>query len=114
MTFALTAWNNSPFIWSQDLTNWAAVYPLSTAVFEMQIRNPAASNIVALAFSSNPAGLTLGAITFSVNIFMAQAPLSAVKNLSGNYEFDFGFIPLGGSFIRIDGGTVTFQQGVTR
>lgn len=104
----LTAWNTERFQVSFDVSAWAAAYTLSAVAWRMQARTSAASPIVMLDIPAvGSAAYASGAVVFS-------APTSAIANLVGSYDWDFGFTPPGGDFIRVDGGTLTINQGVTR
>ncbi len=114
MTITATAYTNDDFQMSLDLTNWASIYTLSSCAFKLQIRPSAGSPTLTLGFSSNVADGVAGTATLNANVIVFWAPLSVVKTIPpGVYAFDFGLIPPGGDFIRIDGGTITFESGVT-
>lgn len=108
----IVAYNNERMIVSFDVSAFVPFYDLATASWRMQVRQTAESNLVAMDIpavgeASYLADVDTGTITFI-------APLSAAKNLSGSYVWDFGFTPTGGDFVRCDGGSLTMNVGVTR
>lgn len=105
----LSAYNTSRFQISFDVTQWAAGYVLSTAAWRMQIRPTAESQLVSLEMST-----ANGGASFAANVVVFQSSESSVQTLSGQYDWDFGFTPVGGDFVRCGGGTITINQGVTR
>ena len=109
----LTAYNNELFLWPQNLALWAEIYDLSLATFRLQIRTSPDSASVVLEFVT---GGTDAAIIYDseTHIMTAVAPVSKIQNLKLSYVFDFGFTMPGRDFVRIDGGPITFKQGVTR
>lgn len=110
----LLAYNNTRFQFSQNLSNWDSVYNLANAVFRMQVRTKAGDEQVLLDFMT---GGSIDLITYdpASKIMTALTVSSRVRRISsGDYAWDYGFTAPGGDFIRIDGGTITFDDGVTR
>lgn len=100
----LAAWNNERFQVSFDVSAWGAAYTLTDVEWRMQVRAEGGSTVVVLEPSASYAA---GVVTF-------VAPLTAMSGMAGSYAWDFGFAPADGDFVRIDGGTLTINQGVTR
>jgi hypothetical protein len=110
----LQAYNNERFQFTQNLTNWAAVYSLSSATFRLQIRTKAADPDVLLDFSSAPGSVDTITYNNTSHVMIAQTTTARVRSLeAGSYDWDFGFT-LASEFTRIDGGTIVFVDGVTR
>ncbi len=104
----LTAWNNARFQVSFDVSAWSVAYPLAAVTWRMQARTTAENPVVVLEFPGS------GTIAYDSGVVVFSAPVSAVSSLNGHYEWDFGFIPPGGEFVRVDGGALTIVRGVTR
>jgi hypothetical protein len=104
----LTAWNNERFQVSFDVSAWGVAYDLGAAAWRFQARTTAASPVKVLDIP------TIGTATYGSGVIVFAVSAADVADLAGDYEWDFGFVPPGGDFVRVDGGTLTFQQGVTR
>lgn len=108
MTINLTAWNNQRFQVSFDVSAWGVAYDLAASAWRFQARRTASSSVADLDIPE------VGSAVFVDGIVSFSAPLAAVVDLSDDYVHDFGFIPPGGEFVRVDGGALTIVRGVTR
>jgi hypothetical protein len=119
MTYAnevdIEALNTIAFVWAQDISEFLGVYPLQTGVLRTQLRSAVTDPEALIEWSTLNGGLSLivnpaGTVATAT----LQSPVSVVEGLSGVYVYDCRFeyqgIPIGILF----GGTITFDQGVTR
>lgn len=110
MSNDLTAWNNTRFQVSFDVSAWGTAYALASSTWQMQVRASAASTGTVLDIPE-----THGSAVYASGVVVFSAPLSAISRVQpGSYEWDFGFVPPSGDFVRIDGGHLTIEEGVTR
>lgn len=111
----IIAYNNTVFRLTLDLTAIAAAYDLSGVEWRAHVRPTPSSPIVTLAFSSSDE-TAAGDMSYDglTKLLFFEAPRSAVRTFTGSYSWDFGFTPAGGEFVRLDGGSAEFIQGVTR
>lgn len=109
MSLTATAWNNTRFQVSFDVSAWAVAYDLSAVEWMMQIRQTAASPQILLDLTT-----TNGGAVYAAGVVVFEASRAAVSAFLGACTFDFGFTPTGGDFVRCDGGSIAFEQGVSR
>lgn len=109
MTLDLTAWDNEPFRLTLDVSAFSGAYDLATASWRLQARSVASSPSVVLSIPD-----VIGTAAYAAGAVVFAAPIAAVAGLKGSYKWDFGFVPVGGEFIRAAGGALTIHRGVTR
>jgi hypothetical protein len=110
----LQAYNNTRFQFSQNLSAWAALYDLPHSVFRMQVRKSPSDRTPVLDFLSGGATDAIVYDAASHVMMVVTNAARAARLTSGSYYWDYGFTPPGGDFIRIDGGSINFGDGVTR
>ena len=110
MTITVRGWNTERGVLSLPVPDHLqADHDLAASSWRMQVRSRAGDPRLVLQASSETltASYSAGWVTF---IF----PLSVVQRLAGAYVHDFGFIPPGSEFKRVDGGPFVLDEGVTR
>lgn len=115
----LLAYNNERFVFTQNLTSFAAVYNLTTARHRVQFRPTPNSPVVLYEFDSAGSETHPGsALTYSAAAKTLQwtGPTADFAAFTGVLYWDSGFYLASAptEFIRTDGGIITFKQGVTR
>lgn len=104
----LTAYLNQRFQLSYNVSRQAATYPnFASADFICHVRLYQGSTILSLDIID---------ITYhpeTTLLIMRCASTDLINLVAGEYEIDFGFVLPGSDFELIDGGTITFNDGVT-
>lgn len=115
----LIAYTNQRFQLTVDVFNSANLYTaLGSATWIMQVRQKAAAQLL-LDFRTG-GSLTNPAVTAtydSVNrrvVFRAPTSALALFSAGGAYAYDYGFVIPGSDFVRVDGGALTFNAGITQ
>lgn len=88
-TVNIEAFNTETFVWAQDVTDFAALYPLAAGIFRAQMRASAAEQAILYEWST-----TNGGIAYT------EAPASGSIAFTAN--------PIAASVIKIGATTVTF------
>lgn len=110
MTITVRGWNNERGTIALPVPDhFQAEHDLAASSWRMQVRSRAGDPRLVLQASSE----TLTA-SYSAGWVVFVFPLSTVDRLAGAYVHDFGFIPPGGEFKRVDGGAFVLEEGVTR
>lgn len=110
MTIDIRGWDNERGIVTVPIPDvFAAAHDLVAAAWLMQIRPSAGSS--ALSFEASSATSTA---SYSNGWATFVFPLAAVAGKPGIYTHDFGFVPVGGDFVRVDGGAFVLESGVSR
>lgn len=110
--------NNQTWVWSLNLSEWALLYDLSLASFEMQIRDGGLNDVIQYRWRT---GETVhGRIDYepASKLLISRAPYADMKAIPGktyNYDLQMSF-PAGNPIIvkLFARGDVTINQGVTR
>jgi hypothetical protein len=109
----IEAFNTASFVWAQDISLYLGVYPLQSGFIRAQIRTAATDPepLIELNLANGGAALSVAGAVATLTL---QMPLATVESLSGQYVYDVRFEYQGSLFFILFGGTLTFDQGVTR
>lgn len=103
--------NTGALIIVKSIAAWAAIYDLSAASFRMQVRSPDASGgEIKLSASTADGRITYEPTTHLLTIHVSQRDIA---HIVGAYPYDVRVEGLAEP-IPLFGGTITFEQGVTR
>lgn len=109
-TYKLTGSNNEVWRFTRDLSSWAAVYDLSTAVVEMEFYAPGGSS-PALTLSTGDGSITIDPTT---HIAIFAKPVSDIADLLGEYRGDCRLTLPNTASVDMFKATLTMKRGFTR
>lgn len=109
----IEAYNTQSFVWAQDVSEYIGVYPLYSGFIRVQIRNAATDPEALIELNLANGGVALTVVGAIATVTM-QMPLATIEPLLGEYVYDCRFELYSSFFFILFGGTLTFDQGVTR
>lgn len=111
----IEVFNTTTFVWAQDISQYIGVYPLQNGVLRAQLRAAATDPEALIEWSTLNGGLSLSVNTsLGTATATIQSSASIVEGLSGAYVYDCRFEYQGIPIAILFGGSMTFDQGVTR
>lgn len=106
----LRARNNAAFVFARRVPAWAAIYPLATCEVVAQMRATPDSPTVAFEWSRMNGRLTFEPAT---KLLVLRSEAALMGGFVGTYHYDVRINYLDIQTL-IWGGTIEFEQGVTR
>ncbi|VFU07949.1 hypothetical protein [Methylocella tundrae] len=112
--------NNQSWIWTVSLSQWALLYDLTQATFRMQMRAAAGDTLVIYRWSSNPADMARGLLSYepSSKLLTSTAPYADMAQIAAAtnvYDLQAQLPVPNPAMVKIfTGGALSFSSGVTR